>query len=280
MTRQLEYMSAQVKDWITKIGFSHLPTYHKRVSFSTRLMAQLSYPLPVLLASESQLDKVFNPLLPILKQMFSLAKSAPNNILFLGKEYGGYNIPNLHLRSLAAKMEFCVTHMFEDSFVGTKYKILAENLQFESGISSNIFKPSNNKARRLVTDSLLTLIVNQLKAFGITMWISMKVPKGPTLMDVALKTGMSDEQLLRLNNARLHYKYLYWHQDTTYNNWPRRQVKRNDSVLFETFVRNHRNPSPLQDNYNLTPSKNATYKLTTALLQEAQCGKLMCASDG
>ena len=51
MTRQLEYMSTQVKDWITKIGFSHLPTYHKRVSFSTRLMAQLSYPLPVLIAA-------------------------------------------------------------------------------------------------------------------------------------------------------------------------------------------------------------------------------------
>lgn len=212
--------------------------------------------------------------------MFSLSKSTPNNIFLFGKEYGGYDIPNLPLRSLASKMEFCVSQILEGSLVGSKYRIMAENLQFESGISGNIFKPNNKRARKLITDSLLTLIANQLEAFGITMWINMKVPNGPTLMDIALTTGMSDDQLLILNNARLHYKFLYWHQDTVYNHWLRRQVKRSDRVLFESFVRNLRNATLLQDNYKLPLSRAVNCDIPEDLRQEAQSGKLKCASDG
>ena len=132
-------------------------------------------------------------MLPILKHTFALASTAPNNILFLDKAFGGYGISNLYLRSITAKMEIIAKHVLSNDFFGQKIKITAENLQFESGISGNIFQTSNKRARKFITASLLTLVANQLEEFGITLWIKMEVPKGPTLMDIALTTMLPDE---------------------------------------------------------------------------------------
>ena len=234
-------------------------------------MAQLSYSVPVLMGSQKQLDSLFKPLLPILKHTYALAKTAPNNILFLDKVFGGYGIPNLYLRSIAAKMEFITKHVLANDFVGKKLMITTENLQFESGISSNIFCTSNKRARKYITESLLTLVANQLEEFGITLWITMKVQKVPTLMDVALNTMLPDEQLLRLNNSRIYFKFLYWTSDTSYKCWPNREISRQDKIFFETFVQKYKQTSPLKNNVIIPKPQGSMHCLIPSYKSQEIC---------
>lgn len=103
--------------------------------------------------------------------------------------------------------------------VGKKIMILAETLQFESGVSTNVFKALNSRARKIVSDSQLTFLANRLGTLGISMNCRLSPPKGPILMDIAMTKSLTVTQLHRLNCTRLNFLYLYWtaedHGDTS-----------------------------------------------------------------
>ena len=116
---------------------------------------------------------------------------------------------NLWLSSLSKKMEMIAKHIISNDYVGRKIKIMFEQLQFESGLSQNIFQASKTRARQIVSESVLTYLANQLAPLGISIYIDAVLPKGPTLMDKVLDSTMEMVQIQIINKVRLHMHYLY-----------------------------------------------------------------------
>ena len=85
-SQQLAYMRDKVKTWTLSIGNSHLPPYHKLLSFKTRLCAQLDYPSPILMVTKDQVNELSKPFLPTLKHSLGLAKTFPTDLLYLDKK--------------------------------------------------------------------------------------------------------------------------------------------------------------------------------------------------
>lgn len=108
-SKQLTYIMDKVKSWTMTFGNSHLPPYHKLLSFKTRLCAQIDYSSPILMVNKNLLNELSKPFLPVLKHSLGLAHSYSTDLLYLDKKFGGYHILNLWLRSLSTKMEMIIT---------------------------------------------------------------------------------------------------------------------------------------------------------------------------
>ena len=159
---------------------------------------------------------------------------------------------------------------------------MLEQLQFESGLSQNIFQASNTKARMLVSDSILIYLTNQLATLGISLHIDISLPKGPTLMDKVIDSNLSPDQMRTINKLRLEQKFLYWEPDHTGEyHWPRRTCTSRERILFHEALKSFR-PSLALVPYYVFPTalnKKRT-KFSDRLLQQARQGQIMASSDG
>lgn len=66
-------------------------------------------------------------------------------------------------------MEMIVKDVGKNDFLGRKIKIMSQQDQLESALSTYIFQASKTKAIQLLTDSIITFLANQVAHFGISM---------------------------------------------------------------------------------------------------------------
>lgn len=277
--KQVKLLQSKVDSWVTNIGNSHLPRYHKQLSLQVRLRAQLSYPVGVICLTKSDSSKIMRPLLRAVKGLYSLPLSFPTSLLHLNKEFGGYDLLDLPILCLSEKMKLIEKYIREDDLVGKKTRILAETQQFESGVSTNIYKCSNVKARSYIAQSWLTSVSEALQDFGISMEIQMYLPEAPTIMDQALATNLNKSQLQKINKVRLHRKMMHVYRETYLDaDWPRRTCNKEEKELFSAFLRNLR-PSPLMQRLPVYTDK--LHPLTKPVLHHCQRGSVLTiAYDG
>ena len=134
-----------------------------------------------------------------------------------------------------------------DDLVGKKTRILAEKQQFESGLSSNIFRCGNTKVRGYITQTWLTDISEEIHSFGISREIQMLLPESPTIMDVAITTHLSITQLQSLNRARLHTKKMHLNNNLYKDaDWTVRQCQQHDFDILDSFL-SQLQPTTLQE---------------------------------
>ena len=142
-----------------------------------------------------------------------------------------------------------------------------------------MFQAKNTRARKWITDSILKFLANQLAEFGVSIWFRLDVPKGPTLMDVAASSSLSLNQLQQLNRERIHYKYMYWEEDSELK-WPQRKIKREDRILFKIFIREHLCSTHLIKRFSVPKSNNKIIKPGSTRLYEVDLsGRLTYACD-
>ena len=78
-----------------------------------------------------------------------------------------------------------------------------EQLQFESGLSHNIFQSRINKSRQLLSASILSFIAKQVVTMKIFINIESVLLKGTTLMDVSIQTSFPIENLQRIHKVSI-----------------------------------------------------------------------------
>ena len=154
--------------------------------------------------------------------MLSLPISFPTALLHLGRQSGDYGIIYLETLGLSENIKMIYEHLEKDDLVGRKLHILAENQQFESGLSGNIFTCNQSRARKYITSTWLTHISEKLVSFGISMTFTMVSPTYPTIMDVGMTKNLNNFQLRCLNNTRLHLQRVHFEDSEQYRNvqWP------------------------------------------------------------
>ena len=123
-TRQIVYMAEKTTQWIKSIVKSHLPPYFKLLSFRCRICAQLGYSSPIAMLTRHQFDKLFRPVLAILKHALGLPKIFSTSILFLDKNFGGCVIMKIYLKNLSSQMEIITKHVKKNDFLGRKIMIM------------------------------------------------------------------------------------------------------------------------------------------------------------
>ena len=164
--------------------------------------------------------------------------------MHLDSRYGGYGILDCSFVSIAEKIKLVNQYIQEGDLVGKKLQILAENQQFESGLSTNIFRCDNQKARRYITKTWFSHLCDGLAALGISMYFKMLFPSSPTIMDVAMDFKLSDDQLMVLNNARIHKRLMHFGPQESYSTveWPRRSASPADIAYLYSFMKNSMPP--------------------------------------
>lgn len=176
-------------------------------------------------------------------------------------------------------MKGIAKHIYRNDLVGKKIRILAETKKLESGLSSNIFKCGQIKARSYITTTWLTQLSDSLLPFVISMVIQMLLPESPTIMDIAIETHLSISQLQSLNRTRL-YKIMMYFGKKKYTNvdWPKRKCKQADLEMYNSFTQNL--PSTKLQRRELSLKKNLKLLTNEVKIPTRRSRSLTIAYDG
>ena len=203
LKEQKEYMTAQAKEWNTRMLGSTLDSSAKWLSYRTELCPRLRYSLPAISLTEAECKRILHPAIPSIKHGLGISRTAPNEVIHFPHEFGGYGVMDLHIEKLAEQTRYIVQHLRNNDSLGKRVLISIGTTQMESGINQHIERNGRLARMKYVTPTILTELIEELWLLKAEIWFDHWVPgKGDTIMEIVRKESRSAEQIREINVCR------------------------------------------------------------------------------
>lgn len=137
-------LQAKIKEWKDIVPNSCLTTYKKQIAYKMFLWPQITYPMPCLRIPESQMKKLFRPVLDEILHTLNLNKNFPLNAVHRGCKLFGLEIDDAYHMQSIAQMKYFLGHTNMGDRTGDLIQIAVNYLELVSGIGgSPLLYPHN-----------------------------------------------------------------------------------------------------------------------------------------
>ena len=203
---QLSKMNDAVRDWKDTMRDPRLNASDVKLSYECQICPRLYYGLVTNRATEEQLGKLQQMMMPEFKHMYRLPVTTANGKMRIPKCYGGYGMNDIFIERVGTQTAFAIQHIRNNDSVGRRFRILLAQHQMQSGLSRSVL---GKKGRpEYLSVSWAVSLLEDLDRCGLelSMEIPGKYPVERTIMDVLTEAGLGKEKLEKLNMCRMALK--------------------------------------------------------------------------
>lgn len=156
--KQMEVFAATVAVWINGITRSSLTTKEKQVAYSAFLKPQITYPIGCASIEQTELKRVFRPVLDIILHTLGLNKHFPLALVHAGPDDLGLGIDDLPTIQGVAQLQLLMGHLNKADRTGTLLEITLGVLELEIGLGKCPLWWPHTTTLEHVSDTWLTSI--------------------------------------------------------------------------------------------------------------------------
>ena len=203
---QLKKMETAVRDWKATMKDPRLNAADVRLSYECHICPRLYYGLVTNRATERQLDRIQQLMMPEFKHTFKLPVTTANRKMRIPKSYGGYGMDDIFLERVGIQTAFAIQHIRNNDSVGRRFRILLAQHQLQSGISRSVLEKRGRPGYLSVSWAVSLLDDLDRCGLELSMEIPGKHPEERTIMDVLTEAGLGKEKLEKINMCRMALK--------------------------------------------------------------------------
>ena len=212
--KQLEIVRDIILNWTRRINSSPLSTSDRMYAHKSILEKKLLYILPTCSFNYEQCRGLDKLLSKTLLNIHGIQRNCNRNVLYTSKEMGGLHIYSMYHLQGVSKIQFLFRHYRSNDTTGKLMKISMRYTQLETGLSKPYYSYNYYKAHFLATPTWHTNIWQYSSESHVRLresdpWIY-KPPRQNDfhLMDVVLRSNLTQEQKEIFNRVRLNLKLL------------------------------------------------------------------------
>lgn len=152
---QFDSMMKKATEWAGEVNKSCLSCFAADIGLKTTIMKSLGYPLAAVCLSESQCDKIMQPVLKAALPKMGINRNTTRVYIYGPTKYQGLEIPNLYTDLGVARLQLLLIHGNCSTQLGRSLTTIIEGHQLECGSLKSILCLDYRKYGMLVEDSLI-----------------------------------------------------------------------------------------------------------------------------
>jgi hypothetical protein len=172
-------------------------------------MKTLEYPLMATTLTRTQCNKIMSPVLTGALPKCGVQSNMPRSLVTGSLAVQGLNIPHLHTTQVIRHLQAILRHGCCNTQLGLKMRAVMEGHTLELGSGTPFWDLPYSKWHFLATPTWMSLTWRDLDPLclrikGPMQQIPLQRPNDLYLMDFIMDLGLTNKQVYRLNNLRMH----------------------------------------------------------------------------
>ena len=211
---QIENINNKTAKWIDGITKNSLTKREVYISMTTSVCKTVAYSLTATSIDEKMMMKVSTPIFKAALPRMGILPTLPIAFRYASSRYQGIDMMNFNTEQLVQKSEIFLTHINQNTQVGTSLLLCLEDIQLEVGITEHLFDLPFHEYGHLTQNSWIRHLWKECWKHNIKLKGTYNKPKLQRENDICLMqqlighNNFTKKQIAAINRCRIYLQAL------------------------------------------------------------------------